>query len=294
MKIVVALAAACFLGIGFVIQQHAAYREPLGEMLRVRLLTRLMRQPVWLLGVGAMVVGQALGALALDESDVGWVEPLLATNLIFALIMAHLIYREPLNRRTWIGGLLVSGGAAAFLALGQPHGGRQAGPESPHWIAAAIVVAAAAALVIAAGPATLRTKAMLLAASAGLLYGLQDALTRSSLLTLGEAGALAATRSWQPYAVVAAGVFALLLAQSAFDAAPLRISLPASTAAEPVTGILLGIYVFAEHLEITPTALAAEVGGLVMMVSGIVVLSRSPFLAKRGRGPSWQLRAGHG
>jgi drug/metabolite transporter (DMT)-like permease len=293
MRTVVALAAACFLGIGFVIQQHAAYREPLGEMLRLRLLVRLVRQPVWLLGVGAMVAGQALGAVALDESDVGWVEPLLATSLIFALVMAHLLYREPLNRRIWIGGLLVSGGAAAFLALGRPHGGQQAGPESPRWLAAAIVVALAAALVAVAGPAALRTKAMLLAASAGLLYGLEDALTRSSLLTLGEAGAGAVTRSWQPYALVTAGVFALLLAQSAFDAAPLRVSLPASTAAEPVTGILLGIYVFAERLEVDPAALAAEVGGLVMMVTGIVVLGRSPFLAKRGQGPTWHLTARH-
>jgi drug/metabolite transporter (DMT)-like permease len=282
MKTVVALAAACFLGIGFVIQQHAAYREPLGEMLRVKLLTHLMRQPVWLLGVGAMVVGQALGALALDESNVGWVEPLLATNLIFALIMAHLIYREPLNRRILIGALLVSGGAAAFLALGQPHGGRQAGPESPHWIAAGIVVAAAAALVVAAGPATLRTKAMLLAASAGLLFGLQDALTRSSLLTLGDAGALAATRSWQPYAVVVAGVFALLLAQSAFDAAPLRISLPATTAAEPLTGIALSIVVFGERLRVSVGSLALEAIGLAAMVAGIVVLGRSPYLGKPG------------
>jgi drug/metabolite transporter (DMT)-like permease len=282
MRTVVALAAACFLGIGFVVQQHAAYREPLGEMLRFRLLTRLMRQPVWLLGVAAMVVGQALGALALDESDVGWVEPLLATNLIFALVMAHLIYREPLNRTIWIGGLLVSGGAAAFLSLGRPHGGRQAGPESPHWLAAAVVVVLAGALVAAAVPAALRTKAMLLAASAGLLYGLEDALTRSSLLTLGAAGAWAVSRSWQPYALVTAAVLALLLAQSAFDAAPLRISLPASTAAEPVSGILLGIYVFAEHLELSPEALAAEVGGLIMMVVGIVILGRSRFLGKRG------------
>jgi hypothetical protein len=57
MKTVVALAAACFLGIGFVIQQHAAYREPLGETPRLRLLSHLMR-PIRLLGVAAMVVGR--------------------------------------------------------------------------------------------------------------------------------------------------------------------------------------------------------------------------------------------
>lgn len=290
MKIFVALAAACFLGIGFVAQQHAAYREPLGEMLHVRLLVHLVRKPLWLLGIGAMIVGQVLGAAALDQADVVRVEPLLATNLIFALIFAHVIYQERLNRTVWWGGLLVTAGAALFLTLGQPHGGRPAGPESARWLAAGAVVAVAGALVLLAGPRSLRTKAMLLAAAAGMLYGLQDALTRSSLRVLGY-GLWAAARTWQPYALICIALLGLLITQSAFDAAPLRISLPATTAAEPLTGIILGIYVFSEHVRLTPAALAAEVAGLVMMVAGIVVLGRSPFLGKPGQGPAGNRRA---
>ena len=62
--------------------------------------------------------------------------------------------------------------------------------------------------------------------------------------------------------------------------APLRISLPATTAAEPVTAIILSVVIFHEALRTGPGALAAEVGGLAMMVLGIVVLGRSPFLGK--------------
>lgn len=45
MTITLALAAACLLGIGFVAQQHVAYREPLDEVLHIRLLVRLAHEP---------------------------------------------------------------------------------------------------------------------------------------------------------------------------------------------------------------------------------------------------------
>lgn len=285
MKIFFALAAACLIGIGFVAQQHAAYREPLGEILRLELLGHLIRQRLWLLGIGAMIGGQVLGATALDEADVTSVEPILATSLIFALVFAHLLYREPLNRTVWQGGLLVTIGSGLFLAFGRPHAGHQAKPESVRWLAAVVVVGLAAALVLSARPRSLRTKAMLLAAASGLLYGVQDVLTRSSLLVLGH-GVAHLLHSWEPYALVLAAVAGLLLAQSAFDAAPLRISLPAATAAEPLTGIVLGILIFRERIQLTSGALAAEVIGLIMMVGGIVVLGRSPYLGKPEAAPA--------
>ncbi|MBX6169599.1 MAG: EamA family transporter, partial [Thermobispora bispora] len=116
--LVLGLAAAALLGLGWVAQQHVAYTEPLGEMLHVRLLLDLARKPVWLAGIAAMVGGQVLGALALRRADVATVEPLLATNLIFALATAALLYQERLGAGEWAGAVLVSGGVAAFLLAG--------------------------------------------------------------------------------------------------------------------------------------------------------------------------------
>jgi drug/metabolite transporter (DMT)-like permease len=281
MKIVLALVAASLIGVGFVAQQHAAYREPIEEILSLRLLGHLLRRRLWLAGIAAMVAGQVLGALALGEADVSLVEPVLATNLIFALIFAHILYREPLNRTVWQGGLMVTGGAGLFLALGRPHAGHAAGAGSPRWLSAAVIVAFALAIASSVRPRSLRTRAMLLAAAAGMLWGVQDVLTRATLLNLHRGWSDLLT-TWVPYAVVGVALVGLLLAQSAFDAAPLRISLPAATAAEPVTGIVLGLAIFYEQVRVTPGALAAEVGGLLLMVIGIVVLGRSPYLGKPG------------
>lgn len=284
--VLLGLAAAGLLGLGFVAQQHAAYTEPLGEMLHPRLLLDLIRKPLWLRGIAAMIFGQVLGALALQRADVARVEPLLATNLIFALAVAAVAYRERLGRWEWLGAVLVSGGVAMFLLSGQPQGGGVPGSTSVVWVAILATLILAAVLVLVAVRAALPVKAMLLAAAAGTLYGIQDVLTRASLVTLERAGQglTGLLTIWQPYTLLVVAVLGILLNQSAFDAAPLRVSLPATTAAEPVIGIVLGVVILGERLRVDPLALAGEVAGLIALVAGIVILGRSPFLAKSEQG----------
>ncbi|WP_405148289.1 DMT family transporter [Sphaerisporangium sp. NBC_01403] len=279
MIIVICLGVACLLGLGFVAQRRAAYREPLEEILHPRLLLDLIRTPLWLIGIGLMLCGQILDAIALRETELARVVPLLATNLLFALTAAHVIYQEHFGPMEWVGAVLVSGGVALFLLFGEPRAGHLPDPVSPRWLTLLLVSMVAAGLVLYGLRRSLQTKAMLPAAAAGLLYGLRDVLTRSSLLTLGK-GLDAVAETWQPYLLPGVAVVGLLLNQSAFDAAPLRISLPAATAAEPITGVVLGVAIFAERLRVSQEALAAEVIGLIAMVVGIVILGRSPFLAK--------------
>ncbi|MGW4967202.1 DMT family transporter [Nonomuraea sp. NPDC004186] len=96
---------------------------------------------------------------------------------------------------------------------------------------------------------------MLPAAAAGMLYGVQDVLTRDSLVTLERAGHEpgALLVSWLPYTLLVIALLGILLDQSAFDAAPLRISLPAMVAAEPVIGIVLGMAILGERLRVGRT-----------------------------------------
>jgi drug/metabolite transporter (DMT)-like permease len=278
--IVITLVATCLLGIGFVCQQHAAYEEPLREVLRVGLILHLARKPVWLLGIALMIGGQLLGMVAFGLAGVTAVAPLLAMTLVFALIFAHLIYREHFTRAAWCGAVLICAGVSTFLLFGQPSGGAPVDDVSIRWLVVGIVVMVAAALVTAGRWFALTTKAMLFAAAAGMLYGVQDVLTRGALEISGRGlGNLFTT--WHPYALVAVAAGGLLLAQSAFDMAPLQVSLPASTAAEPIIGIVLAAIIFSEQLNVTPVALTAEILGLIAMVAGIIILGRSPILTKQ-------------
>jgi hypothetical protein len=291
--IVLGLAAAVLLGLGFVLQQHAARQAPPDDALSLRLFADLIRKPVWLAGIAAMISGQVLGALALGGQDghVSLVEPLLTTNLLFALGLARSLSNEQLRWREWAGAVVLIAGIAVFLVAAQPSTGSGvsgAMSEPPRTgIFVAIIALIVGVMVSLGRRSTGAARAGLLAAGAGLLFGLQDGFTRAAMLVLGD-GPLKLLESWLPYGVIAVAVTGLLLAQSAFEVAPLRASLPAITAAEPVVGIAYGISVFGERVRTAPVWLALEAAGLIAMVAGIVVLTRSPMLAPQQQPPPRQ------
>ncbi|MFE0461392.1 DMT family transporter [Kitasatospora sp. NPDC058965] len=274
--VLLAVGAACCLGLGFVLQQHAAQRAPRADLLRWRLLLDLLRMPEWLGGIGIMIVGLGLSALALSLGEVSLVEPLLTSNLVFAMALASLISRQRLGRSGWGGVLLLGLGVTAFILAGDPQGGRAVAGQLRHWLVLGIVAGLALLLVSLARRLPLFEEATILALAAGLLYGLQDALTRASASHATSAGAFSLLHRWEPYTVVALGVFGLLLMQSAFEAAPLRMSLPALTAAQPLAGIACAVGFLGDRLRVTPSALAWESAGLMAMVLGVVVIGRHP------------------
>jgi hypothetical protein len=66
--------------------------------------------------------------------------------------------------------------------------------------------------------------------------------------------------------------------ESAFNAAPLRASLPAITAGEPVCGIVLGIVVFGDPMHVSPALIALQAGGFAALVLGVILVARAPAL----------------
>lgn len=274
--LVLAVSAACCLGFGFVLQQAAASHAPKSDYLSFRLLLDLMRVRSWLAGIGLMVCGMVLGALALGKGEVSVVEPLLATNLLFAMTLSRHRTGQRLGRQGWAGLWLLACGVAAFLLAGEPKGGSAVSSPLRHWLVIGVVAGIALALTMYAARSRSVAAPALLAVAAGLLYGLQDALTRVSGQLIGDDGWSALVMSWQPYAVLVLGVTGLLLVQSAFETGPLRMSLPALTAAQPLAGIACGIGFLGDQVRTDTGALAWQAAGLAAIVTGIVLLGLHP------------------
>ncbi|SEO85423.1 hypothetical protein SAMN05216267_104753 [Actinacidiphila rubida] len=268
--------AACCLGLGFVLQQRAAARAPMADFLSFRLLLDLIKMPDWLLGIAFFVGGLTLGAAALAYGEVSLVEPLTATNLLFAMALSRWLTKQPLGWSGWAGVVLLALGVTAFIVAGQPKGGgAQAGPLR-HWLVLGIVAGLALLLTLRSRRLPPSGEAALLALAAGLLYGLQDALTRVSGQIIRDNGITSLFGHWQPYGIVVIGLTGLLLVQSAFETAPLRMSLPSLTAAQPLAGIACGVGFLGDRLRLTTAALAWETAGLAAIVVGIILLGRHP------------------
>lgn len=284
MVFLVGIAAALSLGLGYVLQQRVASTMPLAEMLHFRLLLDLMRRPLWWAGIAAMVFGQLLSGLALQLATVALVEPLMSTNLIFALMFASLLSRNRIQWKEIAGAVLLCASLAVFILVGSPHSApRPNSSTAMITLGVCVVLATVGLLVMIAKRRQLVVESVLLAVGAGLLYGLQDASTRAALVVADDHGIGRLLVNPWAYIVLASAVFGILLSQSAFKAARLDYSLPPIAAAEPIAGVALGVSLLGDVVSVTNLGLAVESVCLVGVIAGVALIARSANLAAGGK-----------
>jgi len=272
--------AALLVGTGFVLQQRAAAMEPASRFLSIRLIIDLFRKPRWLAGIGLLVGGDILAAWSIGHLELSLVEPLLTTYLIFALLLAVPLSGHAFRLREVIGAvILVTGVALLSASRSAKPTGLSFGSVS-HWPAAAGIAVIAFILVEAGRRRSGRRRAALTGTAAGLVLGIQDALTRQTLEALQGNSFTVLFSTWPAYALVGAGALGIWLTQNAFSAGPLQASLPAISAGEPLIGILLGVIVFGDRIQISPGLLAIQAGGVAALVVGVVMVASDPALSQ--------------
>jgi drug/metabolite transporter (DMT)-like permease len=274
-----ALGAALLFGLGSVVQQRVAFEAPPGSALRPRLLWWLVRQPVWLIGVGTALVGNLLAGAALGLGTVALVQPLLVSRLLFALPLSAAWARQRLAGRDWLGMLATAGGLGVFVAVGQPEAATEEGASLWSWGGAVAAIGLLTlVLVLVARRYAPQREAPMLGAGAGMLFGLQSGLTDTAVTRFFDDGVLALLTTWTTYGVAVAAVAGTLLAQSAYSMAPLAASYPALAAVEPLAGIGIGVGVLGSTLVLGPGPIAVQAVALATMTVGIWLLATSPLV----------------
>ncbi len=276
-----ALTAACCFGIGSYVQQSVA-RQSEERILRFRLLLSLLRQPRWVAGVVLAMGSFGIQAVALAFGPLTLVQPLAATDVLFALPLIVRRNRRGLTRRDVTGALMVTAGIAVFLAISPPTSGNSV-PGLAAWTPVFLVVGGlAAASAAAALRVRGRPRVIWLAAAAACFFGLLDALTKSTVDIISARGT-GVLLAWEPYALLAAAILGALFGQSAYGAGALSLSLPVIDTVEPVSAVVIGAPVFGERLASSPGQLAVQLAGGALAVAGIAVLSRSSIVVTETR-----------
>jgi len=288
------LAAAMFAG-GAVLQQRAVHRDARvadaglvgGRLLDRAVIGRLPHDPEWRLGWVIQSLGYLVQAVALHFGSTAVVQPLMVTQLLFALLLSTVGTRRRLTAREWFGATAVCGGLVVLLAVqgAVPTTGT---PDRPRLLLCTIVVSAAAAVLVAAsGASWVRRspvrRAVLLAIAAGLFTGLGAAAIKVTTFELINNGVLATARDWPGYLVAASAATALLLSQSSFARGPLAASLTALTITSPIAGYLLGVFAFHATPPTSPGSLAGVAAAGLLIVVGVVLLAHSPTVASSFR-----------
>lgn len=273
--VLAALTAAFSFALAALFQQRAARKESAELSLRPSLLISLVRRPLWLAGVLALVLGYGFQALALALGPVALVQPMITTELVFAVPVAGLLSTNRPGWREWSGVLLVTGGISLFLTVAQPAAGTSnAGIVLWFLVIGAAAAAVALALDIARGAGP-RRRAMSLAAAAGVTFALLAVLTKT-VTSLFQLGLGTMFTSWQTYGVIVVGILGLLFSQSAYQAGPLAFSMPVVAVVEPTVAVVIGSTILGEEVALSGAALALELLGAGIAASGVVLLATSP------------------
>ena len=271
-----ALGAAASFAVANVAQMRAVRRHPPSQEIEPGLLLRLVRQPLWLAGLGASVVGFGFQAAALWLAPVMLVQPLIVAELLFALPLAAVTAGGRLGRREWTGALLVTSGLAVFLVIVRPSDAH-ATASLRTWATLFIVVALGVGTLLHLGRRSrgiVRTSA--LAAAAGMSVGLLSVLTKATTHDFSSHG-VAAIGTWNPWALAVVGVIGLSLVQNAFRSGPLAVSLPLIDLGEPLVASVIALIAFGERLGALGLRSWAELLFAAIIVAvGVAVLDRSP------------------
>lgn len=270
-----ALGAAASFAVSNVTQMDAVTRHP--EVSGAGLLVRVARDPLWLVGLVASVLGFALEAAALSMAPVVLVQPLIVAELPFALPLAALVAGRRLGRPEWGGIAMVTIGLVVVVAAIRPSD-QPIVASGPLWAllftSVALLSGALVALGRRLGPVG-RTTA--LAAAAGASFGLLSVVTKASTHQFAQHGVAALSR-WEPWALAGVGLFGMTLAQNAYRAGPLAVSLPLLDLGEPLWGSVIAVGAFHERLGLGVVSAVLFAVALLVIVAGVAMLDRSPLV----------------
>lgn len=270
-----AVGAAGSFGLAQALQHRAARSVVETGTVRFRLIAELLRQRIWLASLLASGLGVALQWLALSTSPLVLVQPLLASALLFAVLISAALSRHRLDRIVLSGTLLCGVGIAAFILIASPDpgAGRHLSLLEAFPLACGLAAILAVCIIVGVrhpGP----VRALALATGTGVLYGVTAGLTKLAVSALDE-GIVAMFTNWPVYLLAICGPLGFVLNQNAFRVGEaLAPTLAVIIGLQPLVSIGIGVLWLDEHVRGSFTALVGEFLAIGVLLAGIAVLSR--------------------
>jgi drug/metabolite transporter (DMT)-like permease len=267
--------------------QHVASTTAPRRASGLRLVRYLLTDRMWLFGSAAQVGAFAFQALALANGLLSVVQPLLATELVFMLVLRKVWIRQSIPAAAWGAAALACVSLTVFLISGEPVGGRST-PASDHWFVAVLACCAVAAiLVLASRRGTPGIRAALAAAACGTMWALVATFIKATTETVSDFGVLGMFTHWPVYALVAGSVVAMVLQQAALHVGPLRSSQPFLVIVDPIVSIILSVWLYEEHFTTDAGVLAtAAIAFTVMCLSIVLLTQTTPATMRADRAPA--------
>jgi hypothetical protein len=272
--IVAAVAAGAALAAEGLLQQGEVSEGPADESAK-QMLARLLRDKRWWAGLGSAGAAYGFQAVALAFGPLSLVQPVIVSEMLFAIPIAARRHGVRLGPREWLSVAAVVGGLAAGIGLASPREGDPLAPRITEWAWALggvglITLAVLGLTRVISGTA----RASLFALAGATMLALQSALFDAAIRLLSNERFGVFTH-WQAYALIVVSLLGLWLIQRAYKAGPLPASLPIIDAVLPIGAIALGMGLFNETINTRWWGLTGAGVGLTLLIAGIVSLDTS-------------------
>lgn len=279
--------AACSNASANTLQRAANRREDNQEQeFSIQLIKNLLHQPLWFAGIGCMAASFFLQATGLGLGTLAGVEPLLVLELPLTMVASRIWLHEGIDRRAWVAIASMTASTIALIAFLGPQGGHSKGIPWSVWLPA---VALTAGVVVACYVAGVRwqdqsRRSAVLGIGTGVCYGLAASLMKGMTTQFSSGGIAGVFTSWELYAAVAVGAFAVWMHQNSVSAAKLVVAQPGVTLGDPYVSILWGATVFGESMRGGFWVILAVLSGVALTISAVALARSSSTDEERAAG----------
>lgn len=237
----------------------------------------LVRRKLWLTGFVINNVGFVVQAAALHLGSVALVQPVMVSQVLFALLLTGLGSRLRPGPKDWAYVLCICAGLVVLLSVSGAaplHG--TPNREQVVWVLLAMAASVVALVLFAREQDDPRAASLLLAIAAGVCFAGNAVLTKLTTEDLFGPGILHTALDWPGYSLAVATASGLLIEQAAFANGSLPWAVAAMSITNPVISYLAGIFGFHVTAPHTAGALAAVSVTAVLIGIGISGLAHSP------------------
>ncbi|MGW8527770.1 MULTISPECIES: DMT family transporter [Nocardiopsidaceae] len=271
--VLIAVTGAFSLALGSALQERDAVRAPGRQVARAGFLLHLLRQPRWLIGSAAAVLGSSLHLIALSGAPLTVIQPLGVIGLLFAIVLSAVFNRQRVGISQVVAGVAVMVGLTGVLLL-FPHGSDvPVLPTSTALVLAGTAVGAGLLVYLTAHWMKSGVRALLLALAGGAALGTTSGLAR--VVTANAVDDWTRLVSWLTLLAVVTAVFGALLMQNAYRTGHFSAAYATLLITDPVVGVAIGAVLLGEGAPETPAARIGALAFSVLAITGTIALAQA-------------------
>lgn len=267
--VLLALACALASNLGFFLKHRGACAAPCVDVRRpLRSAAGLFRSGWFSLGMLVALGAWALHVAALALAPLTIVQVVLSSGVVLIAVMADRLFGFPVARRQWWGLALTAAGLV-LLGLSMPgvegSHSRFSGPELLAFEAVLFAIGGFLVLGTRADGVRREHQGVLLAAAAGVLFGVGGVAVKALTGIVGAEGLMGLVTPWTVSAALASVTAFFASARSLQLGEPVAVIAVTGTAASVAT-IAGGIVVFGDPLPQDAVGAIAQAAGLLLVV----------------------------